>query len=67
MDDATRAAIARVSNIIKVLAAHFVPLTDVVLLEAYEWVIEQESGVKDVLLDEVGENLVASLGSGLRQ
>ena len=67
IDDATRAAIARVSNIIKVLAAHFVPLTDVVLLEAYEWVIEQESGVKDVLLDEVGENLVASLGSGLRQ
>ena len=49
------------------LAAHFVPLTDVVLLEAYEWVIEQESGVKDVLLDEVGENLVATLGSGLRQ
>ena len=56
IDDTTRAAIARVSNIIKVLAAHFVPLTDVVLLEAYEWVIEQESGVKDVLLDEVGEN-----------
>ncbi|KAI1795784.1 exosome complex exonuclease rrp4 [Ganoderma leucocontextum] len=67
IDDATRAAISRVSNIIKVLASHFIPLTDVVLLEAYEWAIEQESSVKDLMLDEVGENLVVSLGSGMRQ
>ncbi|EJF65945.1 exosome complex exonuclease rrp4 [Dichomitus squalens] len=67
IDEATRAAISRVSNIIKILAAHFVPLTDSVLLEAYEWAVEQESSVKDLLLDDVGENLVASLGSGLRQ
>ncbi|KAH9856973.1 exosome complex exonuclease rrp4 [Lenzites betulinus] len=67
IDDATRIAIARVSNIIKVLAAHFVPLTDVILLEAYEWVVEQESNVKDLLVDELGENLVASLGVGIRQ
>lgn len=67
IDDATRAAISRVSNIIKVLASHFIPLTDVVLLEAYEWAIEQENTVKDLLLDEVGENLIVSSDSGMRQ
>ena len=67
IDDATRAAISRVSNIIKVLAAHFVPLTDVVLLEAYEWAVEQENSVKDLLSEEVGENLVANIGLGMRQ
>ena len=55
------------SNIIKGLAAHFVPLTDVVLLEAYEWAVEQENSVKDLLSEEVGENLVANIGLGLRQ
>ena len=67
IDDATRTAISRVSNIIKVLAAHFVPLTDVVLLEAYEWAVEQENSVKDLLSEEVGENLVANIGLGMRQ
>ena len=66
IDDATRTAISRVTNIIKVLAAHFVPLTDVVLLEAYEWAVEQENSVKDLLGDEIGENLVASMGLGIR-
>ena len=44
-----RKAIARVGNIIRILAIHFVPLTDTVLAEAYEWVVEQEPdcGVKD--------------------
>ena len=56
------------SNIIRVLAAHFVPLTDSVLLEAYEWAVEQESsGVKDMLNDEVAESMVASIGVGMRQ
>ncbi|KAI0331145.1 exosome complex exonuclease rrp4 [Cubamyces sp. BRFM 1775] len=67
IDDATRIAISRVSNIIKVLAAHFVPLTDTILLEAYEWVVEQEGNVQDLLSDEFGENMVASLGVGIRQ
>ena len=66
IDDATRAAISRVSNIIKVLAAHFVPLTDAVLLEAYEWAIEQEEGVQDLLSDEAGESMIASIGLGMR-
>lgn len=42
-------------------------MTDTVFLEAYDWAIEQECSVKDLLLDEVGENLVATLGSGMRQ
>ncbi|KAF7790344.1 hypothetical protein EIP86_001299 [Pleurotus ostreatoroseus] len=63
IDDATRTAISRVTNIIQVLAAHFTPLSDVTLLEAYEWAVEQELNVKDLLLDDVGDALVASLGS----
>ena len=63
IDAATRTAIARVSNIIRVLAAHFTPLTDAVLLEAYEWAVEQEFAVKDLLLDDVGAALVAAVGS----
>lgn len=63
IDDATRTAISRVTNIIRVLAAHFTPLSDVTLLEAYEWAVEQELNVKDLLLDDVGDALVTSLGS----
>ncbi|TCD71791.1 exosome non-catalytic core subunit rrp4 [Steccherinum ochraceum] len=63
IDDATRAAVSRVSNIIRVLAAHFVPLTDTVLLDAYEWVIEQESDIKDLLQPEIGEALVTAISA----
>lgn len=63
IDDATRTAIARVSNIIRVLAAHFTPLSDTVLLEAYEWAVEQECDVKDLLQDEVGAALVAAISA----
>ncbi|KAI5121642.1 hypothetical protein M0805_001170 [Coniferiporia weirii] len=60
IDDATRAAIARVGNIIRVLATHFVPMTDVVLADAYEWAIEQgsECGIQDLLKEENAEALV---------
>ena len=52
------------SNLIRVLAAHYVPLTDTVLIEAYEWVVEQECDVKDLLLREgLAESLVATLSS----
>lgn len=61
IDDATRAAISRVSNIIRVLAAHWVPLTDTLLLEAYEWAVEQEGGVKDLLQEDFGDALVTSV------
>ena len=57
----TRTAIARVCNIIQVLARHKVPLTDTLLNEAYDWVTEQEIDIKDILLDEVGESLMMGL------
>jgi len=63
IDPATRAAIARVSSIIRLLADHFVPLTDTRLLEAYDWVIEQEVETKDLVLGDVGDTLVAIVGN----
>ncbi|KLO18000.1 hypothetical protein SCHPADRAFT_913403 [Schizopora paradoxa] len=64
IDDATRAAVARVSNVIRVLAAHFVPLNDTVLVEAYEWVVEQEYTVKDLLLrEDVADALVSAVAT----
>lgn len=61
IDDATRSAVSRVTNIIRVLAAYFVPLTDVILLEAYEWAMEQECGIKDLLDQENAEALIANV------
>jgi exosome complex component RRP4 len=46
-----------------VLAAHFVPLTDTILLEAYEWAVEQEYDVKDLLHDDIGTALVATVST----
>ncbi|KAI0344704.1 exosome complex exonuclease rrp4 [Trametopsis cervina] len=63
IDEATRTAISRVTNIIRVLAAHFIPLTDTLLLEAYAWAVEQEIPVKDILHDDIGAALVASMNS----
>lgn len=47
------------SNIIRVLAARFIPLSDTILLKAYEWTVEQENDVKDLLQDDFGDALVA--------
>ena len=63
IDEPTRGAIARVANIIHVLAAHFVPLTDTILLEAYEWSVEQEEADKGLFQEDIAEALVASLHS----
>ncbi|KAH0836471.1 hypothetical protein J3R83DRAFT_8080 [Lanmaoa asiatica] len=63
IDIATRTAIARVSNIIRLLADHFIPLTDTRLLEAYDWVVEQEVDTKDLVHGDVGDALVAMVGS----
>ena len=62
IDEATRSAISRVSNIIQVLAAHFIALTDAILLEAYEWALEQ-GNVKDLLQQDAGEALVAAVST----
>ncbi|KAF8972692.1 hypothetical protein BDZ97DRAFT_1649780 [Flammula alnicola] len=64
IDNSTRTAISRVTHIIRVLTSHFVPLTDSLLLEAYEWTVEQETGVKDLLQQDFGDALVASVTSG---
>lgn len=48
---------------IRVLAAHFVPLTDTVLLDAYEWAVEQECSVKDLLREDVAEALALAVSS----
>lgn len=61
IDESTRIAISRVTNIIRVLAAHFVPLTDALLMEAYEWTVDQEGGAKDLLQEDVGDALVATI------
>ncbi|KAF8489880.1 exosome complex exonuclease rrp4 [Russula emetica] len=61
IDDATRTAITRVSNIIRVLASRSVPITDTIVLEAYEWAVEQDSDVKDLLLGDMADALIAAV------
>ena len=62
IDVATRAAITRVCNIIQVLSSHSVPVSDILLTEAYEWLVEQESDGKDLLLnDDFAQALVATV------
>ena len=61
IDDATRTAIARVSNIIRVLASRSLPITDTIILEAYEWAVEQDSDVKDLLLEDVTDAMIAAV------
>ncbi|TFK28642.1 exosome complex exonuclease rrp4 [Coprinopsis marcescibilis] len=63
IDSSTRSAIARVANIIQILASHFIPLTDTLLLEAYEWTMEQDSDVKTLLQEDYGDALVAAVVS----
>jgi len=50
-----RTAIARVSNIIRVLASRSVPITDAIALEAYEWAVEQDPDIQDLLLEDVAD------------
>ncbi|TFY83642.1 hypothetical protein EWM64_g361 [Hericium alpestre] len=61
IDEATRTAISRVTNIIRVLAAHSTPLTDAILLEAYEWAVEVDVDVKSLLQEDIGDALVAAV------
>jgi hypothetical protein len=61
IDDATRTAVARVSNIIRVLASRSMPITDTIVLEAYEWALEQVADIKDLLLEDVADALIAAI------
>lgn len=49
------------TNIIRILASHFVPLTDALLIQAYEWTVEQAGDAKDLLQDDFGDLLVATV------
>ena len=50
---------------IRVLAARFVPLTDNLLLEAYEWSVDQENSTKDILQEDIADALVATVTARL--
>ena len=63
IDVATRTAISRVCNIIRVLSAHFVPLTDTILSEAYEWLAQQDGDAKDLMQDDFGHTLVTTVSA----
>ncbi|KAF9649208.1 exosome complex exonuclease rrp4 [Thelephora ganbajun] len=63
IDAPTRMAVSRVTNLIKVLASHFVPLSDVILLEAYEWAVENDVEVKDLTQPDICEGLIATVGT----
>ena len=40
------------------------PITDVIILEAYEWAVEQDTDVKDLLLEDVADALIAAVTTG---
>ena len=63
IDNMTRTAIARVCNILYILATHYMPITDAVLANAYEWVIEQEPEceVKELLRGDNAEALILDI------
>ncbi|KAF9448951.1 hypothetical protein P691DRAFT_759494 [Macrolepiota fuliginosa MF-IS2] len=61
IDEITRTAISRVTNIVRILASHFIPLTDTLLIEAYDWTVDQEGGAKDLLSEDLSDALVTSL------
>ncbi|CAG8523324.1 15188_t:CDS:2 [Acaulospora colombiana] len=61
IDASTRMAISRVSNIIKIMAQYYVPISDVALNHAYAWVVENDLKPKDILQDETAEALVEAL------
>lgn len=63
IDESTRLAISRVTNIIRILASHYIPLTDTLLLEAYDWTVTQEYSTADILQEDISDALVATVSS----
>ncbi|KAF8826730.1 hypothetical protein HHX47_DHR5000911 [Lentinula edodes] len=61
IDDSTRMAISRVTNLIIILASRSIPLTDTILLDAYDWSLEQEGDVKDLLQEDASDALVTTI------
>jgi len=44
-----------------VLASRSAPITDAIVLEAYEWAVEHDLDVKDLLLEDVADALIAAV------
>ncbi|KAH7105943.1 hypothetical protein BKA62DRAFT_747802 [Auriculariales sp. MPI-PUGE-AT-0066] len=62
IDSGTREAIARVSNIIRVAADRFIPvLSDTLLDAAYEWSVDENYTVKELLHEDVADQLASIL------
>jgi exosome complex component RRP4 len=37
------------------------PITDAIVLEAYEWAVEQDTDIQDLLLEDVADALIAAV------
>ncbi|KAF8310083.1 hypothetical protein DL93DRAFT_2062391 [Clavulina sp. PMI_390] len=64
IDSATHTAIARVSALILSLARSSIPLTDTLLNDAYDWTVEQNVEVTQLLNEDVSEAMILALSSG---
>lgn len=51
------------SNIITSLARGNVPLTDVLLSEAYDWAVEQDIETTQLLSEDVAESMITTLSA----
>lgn len=47
------------SSLIQILASHFIPLSDEILVEAYEWSVEACGDTRDLLSNDIGDALIA--------
>jgi exosome complex component RRP4 len=37
------------------------PITDAIVLEAYEWAVEQDTEIQDLLLEDVADAMIAAV------
>lgn len=49
------------SNIIRVLTRHFIPINDTSLVIAYDWAVEQDCGIDDLLQEDIAEALITAI------
>ncbi len=61
IDSATRSAIALVANIVGILAQFYVPISDVIIVQAYDWATENDYAAKDLLQVDVAETMVLAV------
>jgi exosome complex component RRP4 len=67
IDDATRRAIIITSAVIQGLAKRFIPITDTILIQGYEWAVDHvhDSGgaLKELFSDDLGNRLAIAAAS----